>query len=215
MSDLTNGWQILPGFSSTVVWVLWMQEWFMNVFYAQIPRHSEVVPCSAVVLCEPHLRMEDLGRGRRPDCAVVLRPQMFGTQRGNLSPRVGTCPLCVDSCSEPAWPREAAGKWRRFTPAVLLAGTPPHSSGLTQTSWHRLPLLIASVQKCLAVSHQSVKLRWCIQWHMSLGLFTTCDDKNALFICFHYEWEDQSHLVGSTIEPVEWHKSILDTYNWP
>lgn len=76
----------------------------MNVFYAYVPRCTEVVPRSAVVLGKPHLRTKDLGRGRCPDCAVVPLPQMFGTWigRGDLSLCVGTCPLYVDSCSETA-----------------------------------------------------------------------------------------------------------------
>ncbi len=72
----------------------------MNVFCAHVPPRTEVVTRSAVVLGESHLRTKDLGRGQCPDCPAEPRPQMFGTRRGDLRLCVGTCPLCVDSCSE-------------------------------------------------------------------------------------------------------------------
>lgn len=76
-----SAWQPLPAISSIEACVLGMQEWpwFMIFFYAHVPRHTEVVPRSAVVLGEPHLRTKDLGGGRCPDCAAVPWPQMFGT----------------------------------------------------------------------------------------------------------------------------------------
>ncbi len=60
----------------------------MNVFYAHVPPRTEVMPRSAVVLGESHLRTKDLGRGQCPDCPAETRPQMFGTQRGG-----GVCVL--------------------------------------------------------------------------------------------------------------------------
>lgn len=111
--------------------------------------------------------------------------------------------LLWDSLPEPSWPPEAAGKWRRYTPAVSLAAAPHHSSVLTRVYWRLRQLLIADVQKHPAVSHLRVKLKWCIQLHV---LFTTCNDKNAPFICSHYEREYRSHLfvfLMSTFKPVE------------
>lgn len=206
-----SSWQPLPAISFIEAWVLGMREWtwFMNVFYAHVPRRSEVMPRSAVVLGEPHLCSEDLGRGRCPDCAVVPWPQMFGCFLGGGSEPVcwdlsSLCgQLLWDSLPEPSWPPEAAGKWRRCAPAVSLAAAPHHSSVLIRLYWRPCQLSIVDVQKHPAVSHLRVKLKLCIQLHV---LFTSCDDKNALFICSHYEQEYQSHLfvfLISTFEPVE------------